>query len=185
MRILTDKENLQSQCDRSYIFIDNDFLGQLFEHEEVLKDFVGLLPNSILIIDPYVELEFRRDVYLPKQRSLKKEFINSSLFEPVMDHQEIYKKVQENALLLSQIYAHQKENGASLVDLILAGRLMLTPYASFIITGNRKDFPNCIFDNISILNLENQNGTVQPFYVIQFNSGKFTQCYKALEKIPI
>lgn len=43
---------------------------------------------------------------------------------------------------------------------------MITPYASLIITGNRKDFPSCIFDNVAILNLEGENGTVQAFYLV-------------------
>ncbi|HEX8932461.1 MAG TPA: hypothetical protein VF810_04860, partial [Patescibacteria group bacterium] len=96
MRILTDESILKDLVNGNNIFIDNDFLGQLFEHEEILKEFLSLLPNSVLMIDPYIELEFRRDVFLPKQRLLKEKFINSQLFTPVPDHQEIYKKVQIN-----------------------------------------------------------------------------------------
>lgn len=183
MRILTDKNALKDKTSRKYIFIDNDFLGQLFEHDDVFQEFVDLLSDSTLLIDPYVELEFRRDVFLPRQKTLKEEFVNNSLFEAVPDHQEIYKKVKINALLLSQIYAHQNEHGASLTDLFLAGRLMLTPYTSLMITGNRRDFPSCIFDNVAILNLENGNGTVQAFYLIEFNNEKFNECYKTYEKL--
>lgn len=163
MKILTDSDTLRKKINGRYIFIDSDFLGQLFAYEEILEQFIALVPDSLLIIDPYIELEFRRDVFLPKQRTLKEQFINNALFQPIPEHQEIYKKVKINALLLSQIYAHQNEHGSSLVDLFLAGRLMLTSHTSFIITGNRKDFPNCIFDNVAILNIENIKGTVQPF----------------------
>lgn len=183
MQIFSDKAVLTERCNGKYIFIDNDFLGKLFESESLLKYIVKTLPSSIFLIDPYIELEFRRDVFLPEQRILKEKFVNIPIFEAVPDHPEIYKKIQVNALLLSQIYAHQNENGASLVDLILAGRLMNAPFTSLIITGNRKDYPSCIFDNIAIINLENTNGSAQPFYVISFNKDKFNGCYESFIKL--
>lgn len=183
MRILTDKETLVDKANGKYIYPDNDFLGQLYEHEEVFEDFIGFLPDAALIIDPFIELEFRRDVFLPEQKDLKEKFINNPLFLPASDHQSQYMKVKTNALLLSQIYAHQSQHGASLSDLFLAGRLMLNPEAGFIITGNRKDFPSCIFNNGAILNLESDNGTSQPFYLIEFDIKKFDECYAILEKL--
>lgn len=183
MRILTDKTLLTSVVKGQHIFIDNDFLGQLYEHEEILEQFIDLVPESILVIDPFTEIEFRRDVFLPEQKKLKEEFVNLPLFEPIPDHQSIYQKIKDNSLLLSQIYAHQNEHGASLVDLMLAARLMLTPYATLVITGNRKDFPGVIFDNEAILNVENPKGIVQPFYLIKFNKEKFDICYKKFNSL--
>ena len=183
MRILTDKETLIANANGKYIYLDNDFLGVLYEHEEIFEEFLKLLPDAGLIIDPYVELEFRRDVFLPEQRSLKELFVNNPLFLPAADHQSIYIKVKNNALSLSQIYAHQSQHGASLTDLFLAGRLMLNPQASFIITGNRRDFPSCIFNNVAILNLENANGFSQAFYLIEFDTKKFDKCYLLLKNL--
>lgn len=183
MQLFTDKILLKSECNGRHIFIDNDFLSELFRSKELLIGFINLLPDTILVIDPYIEIEFRRDVYLPIQRELKEKFIDLPIFESVPDHQEIYKKVKTNALLLSQIYAHQNEHGASLVDLMLAARLMLTANASLIITGNRRDFPSCIFDNVAILNLEEKSGSAKPFYFIAFNSDKFDLCYKAFRDL--
>lgn len=120
---------------------------------------------------------------MPKQKELKEEFINNPLFESIPDHQEIYKKVQINALLLSQIYAHQNQHGASIVDLILGARLMQSHYSSLVITGNRKDFPSCVFDNVAILNLEQSNGTVQPFYIVEFNAKNLNECYESFKKL--
>ena len=188
MRIFTDKETLKANVNGKQIFIDNDFLGLLFEHEDVLRQFIELLPDCILVIDPFIELEFRRDVFLPKQRILKEEFVNGPIFLSISDEQEIYKKVRTNTLLLSQIYAHQKENDkntASLVDLLLAARVMFATNPSLILTGNRRDFPSCIFDTIAILNLESKNGIAQPFYLVEFNPDKFNICYKSFRKLSI
>lgn len=69
MKILTDKNTLLSKCNNRYIFVDNDFLGQLFEHEDVLTQLIELLPNATLMIDPYIELEFRRDVFCLSRKS--------------------------------------------------------------------------------------------------------------------
>lgn len=183
MRILADKNLLNTESKGQYVFVDNDFLGQLFEHGEVSRELKELMPNAVFMLDPYIEIEFRRDVFLPNKKLLIEDFVNSPLLNPVIDHQSIYRKVQINGLLLSQIYAHQKHTGISFVDLMLAARVMLAAYPALIITGNRRHFPNCIFDNRAILSLEQVDGTVQSFYLIKFNKGKFEECNKLINQV--
>ena len=128
-----------------YIFVDNDFLGFLFEDEENLDESLNIFPECYLTIDPFVRLEFLRDIFVPNQRDIREKFISyESVFQHAESHHENFIPIQENALLLSKVYAHQRGNGKgswSTVDLLLAGRSMLHWNTSAIITGNKKDFP--------------------------------------------
>lgn len=177
-------ENLQNK----YVLIDTDFLNELFRDEELFKTFGTIFSKGNVLIDPLIEFEFLRDIYELKQRKLRENFISLDLFGPVSNHFEIFQKLQENALLLSKVYAHQdKQNQrhrSSFVDLFLAARLMLWSQSVLLITGNKKDFPNSIFDMIGVLTSDKTNdGSIKTSALLEFNTTKFEHCLLDLEKI--
>jgi hypothetical protein len=177
--------SISESIKHKYLYLDNDFLSELFKDEIVLTETLHILDGSVFLIDPLTALEFLRDIYMPQQYNKKKKFISNEIFSPATNHQEIYKNLQENALLLSRIYAHQNhKNRSGVVDLFLAARLMY--YQSpLLITGNKKDFPSCVFDTIGVLNIEQSgDGVMKPFCLIQFNRTNFEACYSALQKLP-
>jgi len=178
-----------SILDGRYVFTDNDFLNFLFEDEKNLEDSLNFFPKSYLTIDPLIQFEFLRDVFLPLQRDLKSQFVSTKeVFYPAISHHEIFDKIKENALLLSKIYAHQSNRNAknsswSTIDLLLAGRAMYYWKRSAIITGNKKDFPSVVFDTIGVLSYETNENQIRTFSIIIFNKEKLESCLKSLEKI--
>ena len=169
-----------------YLLIDNDFLSELFRDSKKLKEFLALFQNIYLIIDPLTEFEFLRDVFEPKNRRLKKEFLSQSIFVPIYDTQEDTLKLRDNAMLLSLIYSHRghnKNTKISYVDLFLGARCMLNASSMCLITGNKKDFPNSVYDIVSIINIEQNDGSIKPYSIVQFNKQEFNECYKAMQKM--
>jgi hypothetical protein len=166
---------------KGYIFLDNDFLGSIFADSELLAHALPVL-DGYRVIDTFTRLEFLRDVWDPRIRTLKEEFVDSDIFFPsINDHQYIFGMVKANALALSRIYALNKRPGASLVDLLLAGTLMLYPDA-VLVTGNKKDFPSFLFDLVAVINYEQKDGNIRAISVVQFNAKKFKECEAALAK---
>lgn len=165
--------------------IDNDFLSQIFHDEELLEGTLALFSGRKIFLYPFTEFEFLRDVFMPKIRVFKEEFIAKSIFGHIKQktHLEVFPKVQENALLLSKIFAHQGHAGkSSFVDLVLAGLLMYLRGKAVLITGNKKDFPSCVFDVLSVMNIEQKDGNMRAFCMIEFNQGKFDSCLTKLER---
>ena len=62
------------------VFADNDFLSLIAEDKELLKETLSLLSGKKLYLFPFSEFEFLRDVFLPKQRILKEEFVKCPFF---------------------------------------------------------------------------------------------------------
>ncbi|MFA6503124.1 MAG: hypothetical protein WCT45_02620 [Candidatus Paceibacterota bacterium] len=173
------------QLKDKYIFLDNDFLGIIFEDEELLKSSLTFI-DGYRVIDGFTRIEFLRDVWLPEIREKKEQFLNSELFFPVSEHQELFKQTRENAIELSRLYAHNnpgRKGGVSTVDLLLAGTLMFYR-KSILVTGNKKDFPSCIFDTIGVLNFEQKDGHMRAISFVQFNSDKFEACKLAYAQVP-
>ena len=170
------------------VFLDSDFLGILFSSTKVLDSFFGKYPSTQLIIDPLIEFEFIRDVFLPEQYMARKEFLNPNVFIPALDNLQIFKALEDNAINLSRIYKHQQvKSSSSTVDLFLAARLMhISQYNPLFITGNSKDFPSCVFEVKGIITtyLEKESAS-QSWNVLSFSKEKFIKCYKELEKIQI
>lgn len=67
MKIYTDSLSIK-KCAGKYIFLDNDFLSYLFSDEQILQEFLELLPDQNLLLDPLTEFEFLRDIHVPEQR---------------------------------------------------------------------------------------------------------------------
>jgi hypothetical protein len=172
---------------KQLILADSDFLGIIFEDKEILDEVVNLLGGKQISLYPLTEFEFLRDVFVSKQRTIKEEFISKDLFAhlPEDAHVKIFYKLLENALILSKIFAHQSQkakqrNTSSFVDLMLAGLLMYLREKVVLVTGNKKDFPSCIFDLISVLNKEEQDGSIRSICVIVFNESGFNRCLAEL-----
>jgi len=182
MKLFVNGENIDSL--RGYVFCDADFLTILFKNKDFLEGVLPLFSEKFLVVDPLTKLEFLRDVYAPEQRILKEQFI-SKIFLTAEYHQEIFRALDTNALILSRIYAHRKRPGASLVDLFLAARLMRLSKNATLITGNAKDFPSFIFDTLSIINFEEKDGVVRAIPLLRFNEDKFKQCQLDYSKMKI
>ena len=176
--------NFQQNLLGKRIYLDNDFLGTLYYDEELLTEiFHYTFEQSTLMIDPLTRFEFLRSIFIDVTN--RENFILQEIFVIALNHPEIFSKIQDNALILSKIYAH-KNNGvkASLVDLFLAGRIMLEPPLSTkIITANKKDFPSCIFDIDGTISKVNKDESVQTYCLLSFNQEKFDKAQKELKKI--
>ena len=85
-------------------------------------------------------------------------------------------------MLLSRIYKHNSNGDrrkASYADLSLAARVMLNK--TLLITGNKVDFPNCIFNVLGIISAEQKDGIFKNFYLIEFDESKFNKTYSEYE----
>lgn len=189
MKLLSDGKAPAVIQDKRIIFIDNNFLGLIYHDAELLGDTVVLLAGKQVYLYPFTEFEFLRDVFAPQQRALKEQFIVQALFGHIKEdnHMKFFPKFLKNALLLSKIFAHQsgnhKKNTSSFVDLLLASVLMYLTDKAILITGNKKDFPSCVFDTLSVLNTEQEDGHMKAICLIGFNQGKFDSCYKELSAL--
>lgn len=168
-----------------YVFLDSDFVSLLFRDAGVLEKLVELCQSGALMIDSLVRFEFLRYVYLSKQWDLKEKFIdNDKLFTPAIDHQIVFQQIKENALALSYLYAHKGRTSASAIDLFLASRVMLSASNSYIITGNRKDFPNFVFDTVGVVNYEDQQDCqTRAYAVLRFNPENYKSAVQDLAKL--
>lgn len=186
MRVLTTAD-LQTHIQDKYIYFDNDFLGELFEDKRTFALVIRAISFNPIIIDPLTKFEFLRSVFLPAQLEPKREFIESVMFAPAPMHPLIWLKLQVNALLLSNIYAHQNSaKGCSFVDLFLSARIMAQHVNYVLITGDRKGFPDCVFDVLSVINIQQKDEKFKPYYLVVFNKSKFDKCLadlKLLEKM--
>ena len=176
MRIFTNQALSASL--NGYVYLDNDFLGHLytlFLNSE--SDFFSLLSenfsNSLMMIDSLTKFEFLRDVFLKEEKELKETFVgNTKVFTPAIDSPITIKKVRDNALIISLIYANKNIKGVDIVDLHLVGRLLLNVDNSIIITGNKKHFPIFLFDTLDLINFEQDNGVTQTFYLLKVSTDK-------------
>lgn len=171
---------------KEIILVDNDFLSLIYESKDLFADMALLLNTKKFALYPFTEFEFLRNVFIPKDGILKEKFINSPLFRRMKEgkHVEIFEKIYKNALLLSKIYAHQGMSvNSSFVDLFLGSLLMFLKNSAVLVTGNKKDFPKCIFDTVSVLNFEAKDGGMRAISVVEFNQDKFDDSYKKLLKL--
>ena len=177
-------EGLQEEIIGSRVYLDNDFLGEMYYDRDLLTSFLSLTADKAsLVIDPLTKFEFLRSVFLDVQN--RETFLSQPLFLPATNHQEVFIKIQDNALTLSKIYAHNHSGlHASTIDLFLAGRVMLDPSnVTKIISANKSDFPDCVFDVAGILSKITNGNSVQSYCLMQFNQDKFDTAIKKLEKL--
>lgn len=184
MHLLSNKD-LNGILTNQYVLLDGDFLGKLYEDEEFLGEFVSLLSKSSLMLDPMVAFEFLRDVFDPEYRKQKEKFLDDEIFNKTNNHQNVFLKIQENALLLSKIYAHKnKSKGVSTSDLYLASRIFQLPSNSVLITGNKKHFPSCVFSVVGVINVEDQKDeSIRSFSILKLDKNNLEKSYSDLLKM--
>jgi len=170
-----------------YVLLDNDFIGEIFNDENCFENAMELLSQSYLMVEPLTKFEFLRDIFIPRQRELREKFIAQEIFIPTPLHSDIYKKIFDNALTLSKIYSHHKEKNRacpSVIDLILASRMVLIGGRYLLITSNAKDFPGIIFDVIGTIVVQQKgDGTLKTFGILKLNLTKFNLCIEELSKL--
>ena len=180
MSFLISKGLSEEALAGKYIFFDNDFLSVLFCDFQALENLLDISKRATLLIDPLTRFEFLQTVFLSEQRSLKESFISKDeVFIPAVEHQTVFKQIRDNAYTLSYLYGHHNCKGASIVDLFLAGRSVLHSPNSIIITGNRKDFPDFIFDMVGVFSREEENGNVRSYSAVTFNKNKYEKAEKS------
>jgi len=166
-----------------YVYLDNNFLEILLKDIEFLPEFIKLSIKGYLMIDPLIKFEFFRDLNDPRQIQIREQFLSQDdIFNPVIYNHETFFKIMDNAAILSRIISFKKQsNNISFIDLMLAGRVMSKPDKNLFITANRCDFPACVFDIVSVLNIRNNsNIAFKPFCVLKFNKDNFDKHYQQL-----
>lgn len=179
-------ENIAETVKGKRLFLDTNFLKDIYSNLPLFVQFTDLVyGQASSIIDPLVEFEFMRNVFLTEEIKERESFIGSNLFLAAINHHEVFKKIQESAYILSKIYTHKRQGkGASPVDLLLAGRLMYHgPNKTLLVTSNVKDFPSCVFDVVGTMTVQENNDVLKSFGLLQFNKKKFDQAYKNLKKV--
>jgi hypothetical protein len=173
--------------DKKYVLLDNDFLTSLFHSNDLADSFVNLIPKGKKVyLYQLTEFEFLRDVFVPKEREIREKFISTDFFGKMKKdkHAEMFNQLYENSILLSKIYAHNNEKSkSSFVDLMLASLLMYSGSQLALITGNKRDFPSCVFDTLSVLNYEDTGGNIRTMSVVCFNKNKFDARYSKLQQL--
>ena len=173
---------------RSYLLLDSNIVSYIFTSPEHFEEFQNLFPSQYFLIHPYIAFEFVRDAFIPEIYKRKIEFVdNSDYFIPLLDHPSAHKKDVENALVLSRIYAHKlKSEGRSnfppLVDLLIAGRLMLYDNC-YLITSDFRDFPIFIFNRVNLITFEDPKDNRFQFQILEFSKEKYKKCMEDLRKI--
>ncbi len=184
---IVSSESLSKIVKDRYILTDTCFLLEQFNNEEFLKVSLRIFSESYLMVEPLIKLEFLRDIYTPEQIAMREEFISKDIFVPAPLHSDIYKQIHDNALAISKIYGHNKNKhqaNASVVDLILGARMLLTDSSYLLITANVKDFPSILFDLLgTIVFRENGNGKLKTFGVLAFSRKKWEASLERLELV--
>ncbi len=163
-------ENFKSKIKGQNVFLDNDFLSLVFKDETIFEEIFKILSETTIVIEAHTKFEFLRDIYIPADRVAHENFINQDLFHHIPPHQDVLKQVWGNAQTLSCIYGYKgKAKGVSFVDFMLAGRMMLHKNI-FLLSGNKKDFPSCIFDSEGTACFEDQkNMEPRTFWLLSFS----------------
>lgn len=183
MSFVVSKGLTEESLAGKYIFLDNDFLSALFIDYDALTEVLTLFKRGTLLIDPFTKFEFLQTVFMPKQRSLKQAFIESDIFVQAVDHHIVNVQARDNAYTLSYLYGHHNCKGASVVDLFLAGRSMLHSPNSIIITGNRKDFPDFVFNLLGVFSRE-EDGNIRSYSAVTFSKDKYDDAVKIWKDLP-
>lgn len=165
----------------SYVVLDTNVLNALASDEGFLKQFTSIFNSVYIHIDPIVELEFLRGSYKQDTYKEKRAILNMSFFYPMMDHQEIYKKVKEYALIIGRIYSYHNMSQVPLGDLLITARLAHHDRFLFI-TNDKEDFNSLLFDCKAVVSIEravrskNYKKTVlDHLHILKFSKEKYNR----------
>lgn len=183
MKLLYNKDKILQLTSLKTIFVDNDILGELYRSASLCEEIFRLLPTPLRTVD-LIEFEFLRDIFDSKTLKLKREFINSPFFEKLESEifYKIFPMLLDNSLLITQVYKHQKyEGNSSPTDLLLASLMMILTNEAILLTSNKKDFPNCVFDTLEVINMEKDNGQLRSLCLLSFNKENYNSCMEKLK----
>jgi hypothetical protein len=173
-------ENTKNPNHKLQLLLDNDALSKS-TNSGVISDLFKYA-NSIgskLILESMTKIEYLRDLYNPKGELIREAIVEK--FEEAVIQREVMKKIVDNSILISKILKRcNNKNSTDFVDLFLIGRVMLQHTTLGIISGNKSDFPDTIFDCVSIIRISNGINS-HVFYEMNFNSDKFNEEYEALK----
>lgn len=169
-----------------WIFLDNDFLSDIFQggiSGRAFDDLLAVTKEGHLIIDPLTRFEFLSNSHPPRLKELKEAFldVDHDIFQIAVDRPEFFQKIRSNAVSISSIYALNQIKGPSSVDLLLAARVAFYSPKSLLITSNRKDFPSLIFDTLGVINYE-QGNQIKACPVLKFNSQNYNNAVEQWER---
>lgn len=182
MRKIFHSKHPEKTTENSYLIADTSFLIDIYKDEDLFPEVVYILRDHrlSLLIDQFVEFEYLKGITAPKELELRQNWIKK--FLPVPSHQEIFRSIQENALLLSKIYSLKAVSckDAGSIDLFIAGRAILHKLP--IITSNCKHFPRPIFEIVHIFSFEQINTqNLKNIVILQFNFTAYTRLKHKLE----
>ena len=186
--MLTTKD-LEKKIKDKYLYLDNDFLSHIFNKESSFEEFVDFVKDkSPLLLTNVTKFEFLRDTWHPKTRIEMENFVNNPVFNPTVEHKDLYIKQEVLALKLSKIYSYHKNGtGASFADLLLASKLAYYhPHNNqYLITRNVKHFPSYIFDIIGTISFETvgKHKETLSYYVLGFNSENFKSTVEKIKEV--
>jgi len=169
-----------------YIIIDTNVLSDSSSDPEFYQTIYGILKNNPILIDPIVKLEFLRGAYIEKTYREKSAFLKIEIFNPMVDHQDIYKKVYDSAFNIARIYSHNKKSNIPLGDILITARQEVQNSDNYyFLTEDREDFTALLFDRVAIISFErfNKDGQdyLQHLQLLKFNHKKFKKC---LDNLP-
>jgi len=173
-------------CDiaSKYIVIDNNVLADSASDPEFYTTLYGIFKKNPILIDPIVKLEFLRGAYLEKTYKEKNDFLRIEIFHPMIDHQDIYKKVYNSAFNIARIYSHHKKPSVPLGDILITARQEVQGDDTLFLTEDEEDFTTLLFDRITVLSFERINKDdiehLQHLQLLKFNHEKYKKCYKSL-----
>lgn len=139
------------------------------------------------LIDPIIQLEFLRGEYKNDIYQKKSDFLKYELFSLMTDHQQIYAKIRNNAIMIGRIHAQNKQKDVPLGDLLITARLMEYTSSCLFLTEDHNDFPTTLFDRCAVISIEkkgkqNTGLVIEHMYLLQFNMEKYTKCVDNLPK---
>lgn len=170
---LVTSQGLPDALQGKIALLDNDFLSVISKDTEAFTDFVTLVNGRCaLVIDPLTRFEFLHGVTFVDRKEALETFLTHEIFTSGIMHPSVFNPIVSNAEKLSWVYANKNCTSGSPIDLLLASRAIFQGY--LIITGNRKDFPNFVFDRVGIINYEELNKekttvNVRGYSVLEYN----------------
>lgn len=174
------------KVDSKYLLIDTNLLSRLYKSDVLYAEFMLHIPNtSHLIIHELVEFEFLRDTYVPADFANKRNFLKfdsgSFLNKHTFNH-ETFSKTIVQAMQLSGMYRCLKsERSPSLVDLCLA--VLAEDPKYLILTENKEDFPQSIFDLVTLFCIPDDAHHIHTYYVLDVNESKINKGRLQLNRI--
>ena len=140
---------------KSSLVIDTNVLISCFSNKSYFIEFTDVFSSNQLLLDPIVKLEFLRGTFAPEALKEKETFLNYEKFIPMIDHQQIYKKVYDNAFKISRFFAKHGRNNMSLGDIFIMSRLAsyVQPFPFLTLDS---DFSDLLFDRINVVSIEKE-----------------------------